>query len=55
MPSTEDLRSAVDADTTEEWTNELRLRLQEVKDGTIELEDWDVVRARLADRRTRRP
>jgi putative addiction module component (TIGR02574 family) len=44
-----DDEGAIDA-----WTDELRRRLQDVKGGTVELEDWDVVRARLAARRANR-
>ncbi len=43
-----------DGDATEAWTEELRRRLQEVKDGTAELDDWEDVRARLAARRASR-
>lgn len=36
------------------WLAEIERRLQEVKDGTAELVDWDTVRAQALDRlRTR--
>lgn len=43
-----------DEDAVDAWTDEIRRRLQEVKDGTVELEDWADVRARLAARRAKR-
>ena len=43
-----------DEDAVDAWTDELRRRLQEVKDGTVELDDWDDVRRRLAARRANR-
>jgi putative addiction module component (TIGR02574 family) len=43
-----------DEEAVDAWTDELRRRLQEVKDGTVELDDWDDVRGRLAARRANR-
>ncbi len=43
-----------DEDAVEAWTDELRRRLQEVRDGSVALEDWEDVRARLAERRANR-
>jgi putative addiction module component (TIGR02574 family) len=48
------LDEAGDTRSTEAWTEELRRRLDEVKDGTVELDNWDDVRARLAARRAQR-
>jgi putative addiction module component (TIGR02574 family) len=44
------LRSLDDAaadDATAAWTDEIRARIDDVEAGRPELEDWDVVRARL--------
>lgn len=48
------LDTGTDEDASEAWTNELRRRLQEIRDGTVELVDWADVRARLAARRAKR-
>ena len=41
-----------DEEAVDAWTDEIRRRHQEVKDGTVELEDRADVRARLATRRS---
>ena len=39
-----------DVDAEQAWVDEIARRLQEVDDGTVVLEDWDTVRARIAER-----
>jgi putative addiction module component (TIGR02574 family) len=39
-----------DPDAADAWLAELEQRAREVENGTAELEDWDVVRERLAQR-----
>ena len=39
-----------DPDAADAWLAELEQRAQSVENGTAELEDWDVVRERLAQR-----
>jgi putative addiction module component (TIGR02574 family) len=36
-----------DADASAAWSDEVQRRVDEIEAGTAELEDWDVVRARL--------
>jgi putative addiction module component (TIGR02574 family) len=36
-----------DAETSAAWSKEIRRRVDEIEAGTAELEDWEVVRARL--------
>ena len=36
-----------DADATAAWSDEIRRRVDEIEDGTAEVEDWETVRARL--------
>ena len=31
----------------EQWAEEIRRRVDEIEDGSVELEDWEAVRARL--------
>ncbi len=40
--------------TAEAWTDELRRRLQEVQDGSVELVGLDELKRRMAERRARR-
>jgi len=36
-----------DADAAAAWSKEIRRRVDEIEAGTAELEDWEIVRARL--------
>jgi putative addiction module component (TIGR02574 family) len=36
-----------DADAAAAWSKEIRRRVEEIEAGTAELEDWEIVRARL--------
>jgi putative addiction module component (TIGR02574 family) len=36
-----------DADASAAWSDEVQRRVDEIEAGTAELEDWEVVRARL--------
>lgn len=48
------LDGADESDTAEAWTDELRRRLQEIEDGTVELVGLDELKRRMAERRARR-
>ncbi len=39
-----------DPDAADAWLAEIDRRVREVEDGTAQLEDWEVVRDRLAQR-----
>ena len=36
-----------DAEASAAWSKEIRRRVDEIEAGTAELEDWEIVRARL--------
>lgn len=44
------LDDGADADAAEAWVAELEKRAAEVRSGSVEAEDWDLVRAQLAQR-----
>jgi putative addiction module component (TIGR02574 family) len=44
------LEEADGPETEAEWLNEIERRLREADAGTAKLEDWDVVRTRIAAR-----
>ncbi|MFL5408491.1 MAG: addiction module protein [Myxococcales bacterium] len=44
------LSEGEDPDAATYWVAEIERRAQEVKEGTAEFEDWEVVRARLEGR-----
>lgn len=44
------LDDGADADAAEAWVAELEQRAEEVHSGSVEAEDWDLVRAQLAQR-----
>jgi hypothetical protein len=48
------LDEGADADAAEVWVAELERRAAEVRSGTATTEDWETVKARLAER-WRRP
>ncbi|HEX2573412.1 MAG TPA: addiction module protein [Polyangia bacterium] len=50
MPDT--LNENEDVDAAEAWLAEIDCRAAEVEEGTAELEEWEVVRERLARRRS---
>ncbi|MCG8419017.1 MAG: addiction module protein [Proteobacteria bacterium] len=48
------LDDQTDVDATQEWTSELSNRLQQVKNGEVELVSLDEVKKRMAQRRAER-
>jgi len=46
----ESLDEGEDADAAADWVAEIDRRMQEIKNGKAEFEDWEVVRARLERR-----
>ena len=44
------LDDGVDVDAAEAWAEELEQRVRHVRSGSVATEDWDAVRARLAQR-----
>ena len=57
LPPTERTRVAIELlesvdpppshSAAEQWAEEIRRRVDEIEDGSVELEDWEAVRARL--------
>lgn len=48
------LEGAEESGASGAWTDELRRRLSEIEDGTVELLSLDEVKRRMAERRARR-
>ena len=48
------LDEETDEIATELWATEIERRVEEIRAGSVELEDWDAVRARLRHRLSER-
>jgi putative addiction module component (TIGR02574 family) len=50
----ESLDEETDEDATELWAREIERRVAEIRSGSVELEDWEEVRARIRRRLSER-
>jgi putative addiction module component (TIGR02574 family) len=50
----ESLDEATDENATELWAKEIERRVNEIRSGSVEIEDWETVRARIRRRLSER-